>query len=179
MPVRGRSGPTAIDLPDFLTRAAIWLSLVSWTAAEALRLSGGDARAGAARVFWMAGALLALVHVALAFHLHHAWSHASALSETARQTRELLGLSVGAGVYVNYLFLAVWAADALWWWASPLRYAARPRWLDLGVRGFLLFIFVNGAIVFGRGPVRIAGVASLLVLLLAWWRGSEPALERA
>ena len=137
------------------------------------------ARPGAARALWTAGALLALVHVALAFHLHHAWSHASALSETARQTRELLGVSAGAGVYVNYLFLAVWAADALWWWASPLRYAGRPRMLDFGVRGFLVFIFVNGAIVFGTGPVRIAGVASLLVLLLAWWRGSEPALGRA
>lgn len=88
-------------------------------------------------------------------------------------------MSVGAGVYVNYLFLTVWAADALWWWVSPLRYAGRPRMLDFGVRGFLLFIFVNGAIVFGTGPVRIAGVASLLVLLLAWWRGSAPALERA
>jgi hypothetical protein len=136
-------------------------------------------RATAARAFWTAGALLALVHVGLAFHFHHGWSQASAFAETARQTRELLGVSVGAGLFVNYVFLAVWLADALWWWRRPARYAARPGVLDFGLRAFLLFIFVNGTIVFGRGAVRIAGIVSLLVLAIAWRLGSERALEQA
>ena len=137
------------------------------------------ARANAARAFWTAGALLALLHVGLAFHFHHGWSQDSAFSETARQTEEVLGVPFGAGLYVNYAFIGVWLADALWWWRRPARYAARPGGLDLGLRVFLLFIFVNGTIVFGRGAVRIAGIVSLLVLAIAWRLGSGRARERA
>jgi hypothetical protein len=153
---------------------------VAWTAAEWLRLGGSDtSRGGAARAFWTAGATLAIIHVALAFHVHHAWSHDSAFTETARQTRELLGVTFGGGVFVNYAFLAVWLADAAWWWLAPAKYAGRPRALDSAVRAFLLFIFFNGAIVFGKGPVRVAGLVSLAVLAAAWWRGAERAPERA
>jgi hypothetical protein len=74
---------------------------------------------------------------------------------------------------VNYAFLAAWAGDAAWWWARPEGYAARPRVVDLALRGFLLFIFVNGAITFAAGAVRVAGVLSLLALGLAWHRGGE------
>jgi hypothetical protein len=163
---------------DPLTRATIWLSLAAWTAAEWLRLSdGGAARAGLARAFWTAGATIAIVHVALAFQVHHAWSHTSAFAETARQTQDLLGVSFGAGVYFNYAFLAVWLADALWWCLDERSYAGRPRALDVGIRGFLLFMFVNGAIVFGKGPVRIAGLVALAVVATAWWRGPARTLE--
>lgn len=165
---------------DLLTRLAIWLSLAAWTAAEWVRLSGHDAvaRASVARACWTAGAFLALLHVALAFHFHHGWSQASAFAETARQTDELWGVPFGAGLYVNYAFIGMWLADALWWWRRPAGYAARPGALDFGLRVFLTFIFVNGTIVFGRGAVRIAGIVSLLVLAIAWRLGSERALEK-
>ena len=91
------------------------------------------------------------------------------MAETARQTEEALGLRVGAGVYANYAFLAVWIADAFWWWLWPASFRGRPRALDAAIRLFLLFMFVNGAIVFARGPVRIAGVAVVAALAAAWY----------
>jgi hypothetical protein len=65
----------------------------------------------------------------------------------------------------------VWGIDALWWALGPASYARRPAGLDASVRVFLLFMFVNGAIVFGRGPVRILGILSVLVLAVAWYVG--------
>jgi hypothetical protein len=120
---------------------------------------------------WLLGAAAAWIHVGLAFHFRHAWSHASALLETARQTNERLGYEVGAGVYVNYAFLVVWGADALWWAFAPASYGGRPRGLDASVRAFLLFVFVNGTIVFGRRPVALVGTLSLLILAAAWYVG--------
>jgi hypothetical protein len=161
-----------LDSRDALLYGSIWLSLAAWTAAESLRLARRAAPGhGAARRLWLLGAATAWLHVGLAFHHRHAWSHASALMETARQTKELLGYEVGAGVYVNYAFLAVWGIDALWWALAPASFARRPAGLDASVRVFLLFMFVNGAIVFGRGPVRILGILSVLVLAVAWYVG--------
>ena len=61
------------------------------------------------RVTWTFGFLLFVAHVVAAFHFHHHWSHRAALAETACQTRDLLGLEFGVGLYFNYLFLLVWA----------------------------------------------------------------------
>src|SRR5262245_53802286 len=156
-------------MDEALLRGSIWLSLAAWTAAEWLRLSSrGGAAAGA---LWTAGSLAAALHVATAFQVRHGWSQASALEETARQTEELLGFRFGGGLYVNYAFLAVWLADAAWWWLRPASFAARPARLDAAVRLFLAFIFVNGTIVFGRGPVRLLGGAAVLALGAAWYLG--------
>jgi len=158
---------------DFLIRATIWLSLLGWSLAEWWRLEGAPTEGArrAARAAWTTGAVFALVHVLLAFHVRHAWSHAAAVADTARQTRELLGREVGAGVYFNYVFLAVWLADAAWWWIAPRSFGARPPAVDRAVRLFLLFMFVNGAVVFPRGPVRLAGLVLVAGLAAAWYRG--------
>jgi hypothetical protein len=118
---------------------------------------------------------MAVLHVLVAFHFRHGWSHASAVAETARQTEEALGVAIGAGVYVNYLFIAVWLADAAWWWVSPATFSARPSPLDRAIRLFLLFIFVNGAIVFPKGPIRFAGIVIVAGLAAAWYRGRRGA----
>jgi hypothetical protein len=157
---------------DLLLHGSIWLSLLAWAAAECIRLRGHrGSREDGARVLWTAGVVLAVVHVALAFHLRHGWSQASAWAETARQTRELLGRSFGWGLFVNYAFLIVWAADAAWWWRDPVSFSTRSRLLDVAVRLFLLFIFVNGAIVFGQGAVRILGFLAVAALVVAWYGG--------
>ena len=162
----------SVDVGEAVLYASIWASIVAWTAAECLRLSRADAaRMNTARVLWAAGAALAAVHVALAFHLRHAWSHASAVAETARQTEQLVGFRFGGGVWINYAFLAAWTADALWWELSPASFARRPPALDAAVRLFLLFIVVNGAIVFAHGPVRVLGASSLAALAVAWHAG--------
>jgi hypothetical protein len=156
---------------EALLRGSIWLSLVAWSAAEWLRLSSPTRAAAAARLLWTAGALLAASHVAAAFQLRHGWSQARAFEETARQTEELLGFRFGGGLYVNYAFLAVWLGDASWWWLRPASFAARPRALDAAIRLFLLFIFVNGAIVFASGPVRLLGGVAVVALAAAWYLG--------
>jgi hypothetical protein len=156
---------------DVFLYGSIWLSLAAWTGAECLRLARPRGAGGAARDLWVLGAALAWLHVGLAFHFRHGWSHASAFAETARQTEELIGWKVGAGVFVNYAFLAVWGIDALWWGLRPLRFAERPPLLDAAVRSFLVFMFVNGAIVFGHGPIRVLGILSVLALAVACYVG--------
>jgi len=163
-----------VNVGEALLYGSIWASIVAWTASECLRLSH-PRRVDAARALWAAGAVLAALHVALAFQLRHGWSHASAVAETARRTGQLVGFRFGGGVLVNYAFLAVWTADALWWGLSPARYAQRPAALDAAVRLFLLFIVVNGAIVFANGPVRVLGASSLLALAVAAWVGRRQA----
>ncbi len=152
-------------------RVPIWLSLAAWSLAEWWRLRdrGSPREQSAARLFWTLGAVLALAHVAAAFHLHHNWSHGSVVAETARQTRERLGLDVGWGVYVNYAFVAMWLSDAAWWCLFPGSFATRSRALDRAVRLFILFVVVNGAIVFSTGPVRVISLVVLGGLAAAWY----------
>jgi hypothetical protein len=148
----------------------IWASLLAWAIAE-WRRTAPMASPASGRRAWALGALAALMHAALAFHVHYAWSQAAALADTARQTLAVTGLDSGGGLYVNYAFLGVWAADALWWWLAPSSFARRPRLLDMTVRAFLWFMFVNGAFVFVRGPRRWVGAAAAISVAAAWYRG--------
>ncbi|MBM3786009.1 MAG: hypothetical protein FJW30_16740 [Acidobacteria bacterium] len=80
-----------------------------------------------------------LIHVALAFTFVYGWSHAAALRETARQTRELFGVDSGAGIYLNYLMTLVWGADCIWNW--------RARAWRVFVHALLAFLFFNASVV--------------------------------
>jgi hypothetical protein len=141
-----------------------------------LWLTGQAARRPVARWVWTTGCGLFLVHVACAFHFYHDWSHAAAWHDTAEQTRELLGVAFGNGIYFSYLFLALWVLDVAWLWTlgstpfaaaqcasgvPPLAAAEQrtPRWRVL-VHAFLLFIAFNGDIVFEAGPTRSAGIVA-------------------
>ena len=118
-----------------LVQATIALAIVAWAAAEWLKRRGPRGGHSAARAVWTAGALLLGLHTLAAFHVVHGWSHQAAADETARQTAALTGLSWSGGLFVNYAFLAVWAADAGWWWAAPASYRAPAiRDSDRGVR---------------------------------------------
>jgi hypothetical protein len=121
-----------------------------------------------ARMLWTAACLLYLAHVAAAFHFVHGWSHQAAYLDTARQTEALLGVRYGGGLYWNYVFTLLWSADVAWWWYSPAGYRNRDRRLQAGVHGFLAFMFFQATVVFGRGLVRLFGVAAGSAVLLAW-----------
>jgi hypothetical protein len=123
-------------------------------------------RTAVARILWMAGALLMAVHVGLAFDRVHAWDHAAAVAETARQTGEAVGWFWGGGVYVNYLFLLVWTADAAWWCLAPAQYVRRSRRLAFAIHAFLAFILFNAVVVFADGPTRWVGIIITLILLI-------------
>ena len=145
------------------------LTIVAWASAEWLKRPGPD-RDGAARMLWTAGVVLLGAHTLAAFHFLHGWSHQAAAAETERQTAELTGLRWSGGLFVNYAFLAVWAADAAWWWTAPASYRRRPPAIQTAVFVFFVFMFVNGAIVFAGGAMRVLGAAAVTVALWSWYR---------
>jgi hypothetical protein len=111
-----------------------WGWLVMWSVRPAAEL---------ARLVWTWGCLLCLFHLAVAFHVGHGWSHRAAF----RHVEEASGF--GPGLFVNYLFAAVWVADAAWAWVAFDHYLKRPVWVKWTVVGFMGFVVVNAAVVFG------------------------------
>ena len=150
-----RNRRCVIELAVFGTIAGATLA---WAVAEQLR----------SRLLWTIGAALAVTHSAAAFAVFHGWSHRAAAAATARQTADVTGVSWGGGIFFNYAFLIVWGADAIWWWASPRGYEARPRAFDALVRGFLFFMFLNGAVVFADGWMRLLGVIAVGLVSITW-----------
>jgi hypothetical protein len=162
---------------ELLLRGTAWTSLLAWAAGEWHRTSAaGNDRSS--RWAFTVGALALAAHTAVAFHVRHGWSHAAAWQETARQTEAMTGWAIGGGgLLVNYVFLGAWLAEALWWWLRPSSFRRRPKGLDRAVRAFFLFMFVNGAIVFVHGPMRILGIVAVLAVAWAWyraWGAGEP-----
>ena len=145
-------------------RTTIWLAVFAWAATEVLKARG---RRDAARAVWTVGAALLAIHIALAFHYWHGWSHAAAYESTAIQSAQLTGVASGWGIYLNYALLVVWTADAAWWWAAPRAYDRRSRVLDRAAFAFFLFMMVNGAVVFATTAMRYAGVAAVATAIVA------------
>lgn len=124
---------------------------------------------------WAFGSLLLLLHIAVAFHLGHGWSHAAARQHTQQAS------GFGGGTYVNYAVALVWVADAAWLCVASGSYFARPRWVSWTVHGFIAFIVVNAAVVFGswqsRGMFVFGSVPAAALLTLRWWfdrKGEAP-----
>lgn len=159
-----------------VTDAAVFGSIAgaasAWAGAELLR----------SRLLWSAGAVLMSIHAVAAFAIFYGWSHDAAVAATARQTAELTGLAWGGGVFFNYALLAVWMGDAAWWWGAPRGYAARPRAIDAAVRGFVFFMFVNGAVIFADGWMRLLGGLAVgavsMTWCIRWWTPARPARSR-
>jgi hypothetical protein len=166
-----------VDSGELLTRWTVRAAVVLYALGLAHRASarGHKHWLGWARLAWTLGFAAFLLHVACAFHFYHHWSHAAAYEATARQTADVTGLAWGGGLYANYLFALIWGADACWWWGAPAVYAARPRWLEWAVQGFLAFIAFNATVVFAAGPVRWLGLATALLLAVGLvWGASRP-----
>ncbi len=121
------------------------------------------------RSAWMVGALLMLVHSAAAFVTFYEGRHEVAQIATMQQTRALTGVEFAGGIFVNYLFLAVWIGDAAWWVVAPGSYMTRARTVSYAIRGYIFFIVVNGAVVFADGWARILGAAAVILVIAAWF----------
>jgi len=155
--------------------ATIWLALAAFVAGEA-----GKQRRTHQRWLWsisFVGALLCVVHIVIALGHHHHWNHDAAVRETARQTAAVYGVAWGGGVYVNYVFVAVWLVDLWRWRVRPTEYFARSPMLVVGLRAFFFIIIVNAAVVFASPRTRIAGVVLTVILLLIWT--ARPTRDRA
>jgi hypothetical protein len=159
-----------MDTGDILVRATVWLAVACYVAGPLGRISPAPAW----RVVWSIGCVAFLAHVIAAFHVHYAWSHAVAIRETARQTAEVVGRAVGGGLWVNYLFVVLWCADAAWWWRAPASHRQRGLEVHVALHGFFVFVVFNGAVVFAAGPVRWLGLAVTVVAVaalgIAWQR---------
>ncbi len=119
-------------------------------------------RGQVARGFWCAAYLTYLIHLAMAFHYYHHWSHADAMEHT----REVAG--VGEGIYVSHLFTLLWGADVVFWLASPRGYAHRRPWIGWLLHAFMVFIIFNGTVVYEVGFIRWAGIVLLAILGIVW-----------
>lgn len=115
---------------------------------------------------WAAACAAFLAHVAAAFHFMHGWSHARAYAETARRTQEWFGWNFGGGLYANYLFAALWAADAAAWCFFPRSAEMAPRSLCGLWLSFFLCVAFQGAVVFAEGPTRVVSAAGFGMLAL-------------
>jgi hypothetical protein len=155
---------------DRLTRMTVRCSLTWYALATSMMLFLGrdDWRADAwrgwlARWCWTWGWVAYVVHLGMAFHWFHGWSHARAMEHVR------MASGVGEGIYVSHLFTLWWTADLAWWWLAPGAYAERSRWFDGLLHGFMLFMVFNGTIVYETGFIRGAGIGlfALLSLLMA------------
>jgi len=130
------------------------------------------------RMLWSVSFVLFVAHVLAAFHFHHGWNHAAAVAETARQTRDLIGLEFGVGLYFNYLFLLVWAFDLTWIWFVDAEITKRYRWLRIVWLTYLIFIAFNGVAIFKSGWMRAGGIAALTLItsgaILRWKHKHRP-----
>jgi hypothetical protein len=150
---------------DDLVRHTVRLALAYWAAALALLvgLAPGDWRADSgrgrlARWCWTLAWLTYLVHLAMAFHFYHHWSHADAIEHTERVS------GFGPGIYVSHFFTLVWSLDVVYWWLRPASYAARSPWIDRLLHGFMVFVVFNATVVYESGLIRWAGIVGLGLL---------------
>jgi len=149
---------------DELARLTARLTLLAYGLSATLQLLARPAdwyplteRLRLARSAWTMAWLTYLLHVAVAFHYVHGWSHAAAVAHTAA-----VG-GFGGGIWVNHLVTLLWTADVAAWWLAPAWYAQRPARVSWLFHGFLLFVIVNAAIIFAAGTTRWLGVG-----LCAW-----------
>jgi hypothetical protein len=155
-------------------QATIWIALLCFAVGESGRVFTRRGQAPPRWAWWLftAGALLAIAHTLLAFATVHRWSHADAVLDTAAETNAVFGVSFGAGIYVNYLFFAVWLADALWWRFAAAGYQ-RPASITWILRAFYMVIIFNAVVVFVDGARRLAGLVLVSWLARIWSPGSS------
>jgi hypothetical protein len=160
------SGPVGTDPNDLAIKKSVILVPVLWMCCGPVLLfrKPGGGRSEwrmiqvIARCSWVFGCTLCLLHIAIAFHLGHGWSHEAAWEHTRR-----LG-GYGDGIYVNYAFALVWLVDAIWLCVACESYFARARWLSWTIHGFLAFVVINAAVVFGSWQSRELFATGALVL---------------
>ncbi|XZE42700.1 hypothetical protein SH467x_002231 [Pirellulaceae bacterium SH467] len=158
--------PAAETPWQFASLLAIRASLALFVAVLASEAIGRKRSAQPVAAIWLLGAELAVWHSMGALLTFHNGSQEQAFQSTAAQTQDLLGIAFGAGLYVNYAFLAVWTFDAvLAAFASERHRRLPPLYHGLSL-GFLCFIAFNATVVFKSGWLRWFGIGATIVLLV-------------
>lgn len=126
-------------------RAVVACCLVAWLLAlRGMRREPRGFRIW--RAVWSAGCTLLAVHIAVAMHCEHGWSHTTALEHTAKQTQSVVGVNWGGGLYFNYGMLFLWAVDVALLWRQSFAQRHRISRLNEFVCAFML---LNATVVFG------------------------------
>jgi hypothetical protein len=158
------------DRGDDLTRHTVRLALLYYAVAVALMLQlrpeewlAAHGRGRVARWCWSLGWATYLVHLGMAFHFYHGWSHRNAIEHIETVS------GFGPGIFVSHTYTLVWTLDVFWWWRSPESYGRRPVWVGWLLHGFMAFIIFCATVVYEQGFIRWAGVTMFvgLGLLLA------------
>jgi len=162
-----------MPLGELLTSWTIRIALACYAAAWAVRISGPASQRRWRWWRWLStlGCAAFAGHVIAAFEFYHHWSHSHAVADTARQTREMIGLEFGEGIFFSYAFGVAWLLDVAWSWLAPDSYRRQRLAATVALHGYLIFIALNGAAVFKSGPIRWITLA-VAVALAAWaiWR---------
>ena len=143
--------------------------LIAWTIRAALMLlwlawwQEIRGQAPRAKKFYVAGWLVYVAHVAAAFHFEHHWNHSEAVRHTAEASLRVTGVAAGFGIYFNHLFTLVWLYVAVSSSTERLR-------IRRAAQAYLLFMVVQGAVVFAPPLVAVVAAAMLVALGVDWWR---------
>lgn len=160
------------ELGDRLTRYTVRVTLVFYAISLVIRLlmTPADWRnfspsSRLARLAWTLGWIAFVVHLAMAFHHYHGWSHEHAVEHVQQRS------GFGPGIYVSHLFTLLWTLDVGYWWLRPHGYAMRSPVIDRFLQSFMAFMTFNGTVVYETGLIRWAGVAMFTLLAAAWVAG--------
>jgi hypothetical protein len=148
----------------------IWASMVALAASEWARRRRVRFGSLSPLALSVVGLATLVVHIAIAIFHHHGGDHAAAVADTARLTEQVYGVAWGGGVYVNYAFVATWAAYVWRWRAHAEPLDDTNLWL-VAIRAALFVIIVNALVVFASPLTRPLGIILCLVLAWAWRPG--------
>jgi hypothetical protein len=168
-------------LGDDLTRYTVRLALLYYAIAVALMLRlrpaewvATEGRGRFARWCWSLGWATYLVHLGMAFHFYHGWSHRNAVAHVEQVSR------FGPGIFFSHLFTLLWTLDVLWWRLRPDTYARRLSWIGWMLHGFMASIIFCATVIYEEGFIRWAGVvlfAVVGILLVLRWTDWQSALR--
>ena len=156
---------SAMNPDDPRIRESAWIVIFMWPiAAACLQLHRWNPARYVesrtwVRVLYTASLVMMLLHLAVAYHLGHGWSHSDAFERTERVS------GFGPGIFVSYFFVLVWIAEAAWMWIAFDRYLNRSKWLNRAIVGFMWFILFNSSVVYADGFARLLGC---VMLTLPW-----------
>jgi len=150
---------------QLISKIAIWAAMFGWVAAMASwyvfpqnkRIANG---------WWLLALVVFAIHIATAFHGFYEWSFRIALDETARLTEDVTGWRSSIGMWVNFAFFAALAADFS---MRIFREGGVCKTQNRVVEVLVIFMIVNGAIIFADGPVRRFGISLLVGLVVVIW----------
>jgi hypothetical protein len=160
------TGPPTNNLADSAISDTGWLASAGWCTAMLLVLVTPLKRPmlSNALIAWLARGIytwacaIYFLHLVLAFHLGHAWSHGHAVEHVEERS------GFGPGIFVSHAFSLLWLADVIWSWAAFGSYRRRGGWWNGPIYGFMAFVVFNATVVYGEGSFR--GCFALVFLLV-------------